>query len=86
MASFTGVGDSVSLTVPEKGEDILVSISGTYSMVIELQLKVGEGAWKNLLTFNTENATEASYYTTKITARICALLLPPIRVERRCLP
>lgn len=65
MASFTGVGDSVSLTVPEKGEDILVSISGTYSMVIELQLKVGEGAWKNLLTFNTENATEASYYTTK---------------------
>ena len=40
MASFTGVGDSVSLTVPEKGEDILVSISGTYSMVIELQLKV----------------------------------------------
>ena len=65
MASFTGVGDVINLTAPDKGEDILVSISGTYAMVIELQLKVGEGAYKNISTWSAANATVSSYYTTK---------------------
>lgn len=66
MASFTGVGDNVTLNVPKRGENVLVSISGTYNMVIELQKKVGDGAWKTIpaKTYSTENATVADYYTT----------------------
>ena len=65
MASFTGVSDSISLTVPAAGENVLVNLSGTYSMVIELQRKVGEGAWFSIQSWSTENATVAAYYTTK---------------------
>ena len=65
MASFTTVADVINLTVPDAGEDILVNLSGTYSMVIELQKKIGEGAWKNITTWSTANATVAAYYTTK---------------------
>jgi hypothetical protein len=65
MASFTTVADVINLTVPDAGEDILVNLSGTYNMVIELQKKVGEGAWKNIQSWSTANATVAAYYTTK---------------------
>ena len=66
MASFTGVGDSVELSLPEKGEDILVSLSGTYNMVIELQREIAPGLWSEAIrTYSTANATVADYYTTQ---------------------
>lgn len=67
MASFTSVGDNVELNVPERGENVLVSISGTYNMDIRLQKKVGDGVWKDLpgKTYTTANATVSDYYTTQ---------------------
>lgn len=65
MASFTGAGDSVALKVPARGEDILISLSGTYTMVIELQEKKGDGAYTTLRTYSTADATVADYYTTQ---------------------
>lgn len=75
MASFTAVDDAITLTVPDKGEDILVNLSGTYNMVIELQRKVGEGAWKNINTWSTANATVAAYYTTKQVGEVLRLIV-----------
>lgn len=75
MASFTAVNDVINLTVPDAGEDILVNLSGTYDMVIELQRKVGEGAWKNITTWSTANATVASYYTTKQIGEVLRLIV-----------
>jgi hypothetical protein len=65
MASFTGVGDNVTLSVPKPGENILISISGTYNMVIELQQDVGDGNYKTLRSYSTEDATVADYYTSQ---------------------
>lgn len=65
MASFTGVGDNVTLNVPARGENVLVSISGTYNMVIELQKEVGDGNYTTIKTYSTENATVSDYYTTQ---------------------
>lgn len=75
MATFTGVGDSVELSVAEAGENVLTTIFGTYNMVIELQKKVGEGAWKTLKTFNTEDATESHYYTTQGYGEVLRLIV-----------
>lgn len=69
MATFTGVGDSVSLSVPRKGERVAISISGTYNMTILFQKEVGSkgsGAWQTLSTYSTPNATVAeSYYSSE---------------------
>ena len=67
MASFTGVGDTVSLTVADRGEDVLVSLSGTYNMTILFQRAVGSpgtGAFETIKTYTTANATVADVYTT----------------------
>lgn len=65
MASFTSVGDSLELVVPDIGEDILISISGTYNMTILFQEKKGDGAWRTIKTYSTANATVSEYYTTE---------------------
>lgn len=67
MASFTGVGDTLSLFVPVKGSNIDVAISGTYNMVIKLQRELGSrgsGGWETLKTWDTANATVAYVHTT----------------------
>jgi len=76
MASFTTVLDSTELSVPTRGEDILISISGTYDMVIELQKKIGEGVWSSALkTWSTANATVADYYTTTDFGEVLRLIV-----------
>ena len=75
MASFTGVGDNVELTLPARGEDVLISLSGTYNMIIELQEKVGEGAYKTLRTYDTADATVADYYTTQKFGEVLRLIV-----------
>lgn len=68
MASFTGVGDSVELLVPARGETVDIDISGTYDMTIAFQREVGapgSGAFVTLQEFSTANATVAEKYVTK---------------------
>lgn len=67
MASFTGVGDNVTLNVPAANENILVSISGTYNMTIALQRETGSpgsGSFMELKRWSTANATVAYNYRT----------------------
>lgn len=67
MASFTTLGDTVSLSMQDKGEDVLVSISGTYDMTIELQREEGSrgsGSWQTLQSWSTANATVAYHHET----------------------
>lgn len=68
MASFTGVGDNVELTVPARGTEVDINISGTYNMTILFQREMGSpgsGAWETINTYSTANATVAETYTTK---------------------
>ncbi len=68
MTDFTTAGNTLELFVPDKGETIHVAISGTYVMVIDLQLELGSkgsGAWRNVKRFNTTNETESFDYITK---------------------
>lgn len=68
MASFTSVGDSVTLNMTHKGDVAAVALSGTYSMVIELQREVGSpgsGAWEKLKQWSTANATVAYNWVTQ---------------------
>lgn len=68
MASFTGVGDSVSLQMTAPGDTVDIDISGTYNMTILLQREVGSpgsGAWETLRTYDTANATVAEKYETE---------------------
>lgn len=68
MASFTGAGDSVELTVANRDEDVTISISGTYNMTILFQREQGSpgsGSWETLETYSTANATVSEVYTTK---------------------
>lgn len=68
MASFTAIDDTLVLDVPARGENIALAISGTYNMTILFQREKGSpgsGSFETLLTFNTEDATEAANYTTK---------------------
>lgn len=68
MASFTGVGDNTALTLRDKGEQVLISISGTYNMTILFQIEQGapgSGAWQTVKTYSTANATVSEIYTTK---------------------
>lgn len=68
MASFTGVGDTTTLTSTRKGNDVSVAISGTYDMTIALQREVGSpnsGSWEEIERWSTANATVAYTHTTK---------------------
>jgi len=67
MASFTGVGDSLEYDATYKGEIIAVAISGTYSMTIALQKRVGSkgsGAWVDIIEWSTDDATVAYDHVT----------------------
>lgn len=68
MASFTGVGDTVTLSVSDKEEKVSVALSGTYSMTIALQKEVGSpgsGMWEEIERWSTDDATVAyDYFTT----------------------
>ena len=67
MASFTGVGDTVTLSMTHKGDKADVAISGTYAMTIALQREQGgpgSGSWETIKEWSTANATVAyPYYT-----------------------
>jgi hypothetical protein len=65
MASFTGVGDSVELTLVDRGETVAIALSGTYNMTIRFQKKVGVGAWQTVYEYTTANATVADIYVTE---------------------
>ena len=67
--SFTDVDtQSDVLALKAIGENITVSISGTYAMTLELQREVGSpssGAWERVLgPWSTANATVTAYYVT----------------------
>jgi hypothetical protein len=68
MASFTSAGDSVTLGVMKKaGTSFDVALSGTYDMVIDLEVEVGakgSGAWDLVKSYSTANATVAERFTT----------------------
>lgn len=66
MASFTAVGDSVTLDLTYKGDVAAVAIFGTYNMTIALQRESGSkgsGAWDTIKEWSTANATVAYNYT-----------------------
>ena len=68
MADLTGVGDTLVLDVPDKGETVSIAVSGTYVMTILFQVEIGSpgsGAFQTLFTFNTVDGTEAEIYVTK---------------------
>lgn len=68
MASFTAVGDNVTLNMSHKGDVAAVAISGTYNMTIQLQREIGSpgsGAWLPIEEWSTEDATVAFNYVTK---------------------
>ena len=64
--SFTDVDtQSDVLALKAVGENVTVSISGTYAMTLELQREVGSpssGAWERVLgPWSTANATVTAY-------------------------
>ena len=68
MASFADAGDTLILSVPNKGTEIDVAISGTYNMTIDLEREVGapaSGAWELLESYSTANATVAESYVSE---------------------
>jgi len=67
MASFTGVGDNVELSLTLKGERFDVAISGTYNMTIDVQREEGSkgsGAWRTFKSYTTADATVADTFST----------------------
>lgn len=64
MASFTDVLDTVSLSVPRRGEEFDVALSGTYAMDIALQRETapGSGSWQTVKHYTTANATVAERF------------------------
>lgn len=68
MASLTGVGDSVTLDVADRGETVTIAISGTYNMTLLFQREKGSpgsGSWETLKTYTTANATVSEDYVTQ---------------------
>ena len=67
MASFTGVGDNVTLRTADRDEAVSVALSGTYNMTIALQREKGSpgsGAFEEVKRWSEANATVAhTYYT-----------------------
>lgn len=58
-ASLTTVDTSISLSVPLGGDNLNVSISGTYNMTLALQRATSPAqlAWETIKTWSTANAT-----------------------------
>jgi hypothetical protein len=78
MASFTGVGDNVTLTVPSVGETCAVALSGTYNMTIQLEREVGSpgsGAYKLMKKWTTANATVAYNFTNDVAGQKYRLIV-----------
>ena len=75
MASFTGVGDNVELSVPRRGENYTVALSGTYNMRIDLQRKVGDGAWQTVKKYTTANATVADTFSATMENEVMRLIV-----------
>lgn len=67
QASFTDVGDTNTLAVPTKGENLSIAISGTYAMTIRLERAVTpeRSAWETLKEWSTANATVAYTLTSE---------------------
>jgi hypothetical protein len=68
MATLTNAGDSVSLTLSQAGETAAIALSGTYDMIVLVQVEqgaVGSGSWQTLKRYATANATvsDAVYST-----------------------
>lgn len=66
MASFTGVGDTTSLTLSRRGDIARVALSGTYDMTIALQREEGSpgsGSWSTIKKWSTANATVSYDYS-----------------------
>lgn len=65
--SFTAVGASATLFVPEKGDVVSISISGTYDQDIVFQraITADETAWETLYSWSTANATISQVFSTK---------------------
>ena len=67
MATLTNIGDNTTLFVPDRNEQITVSISGTYNLTIALEIELGSkgsGQWQRIKTYSTANATVFEGYTT----------------------
>ena len=66
MADLEDVGDTVELQMTDKGENVDIAISGTYTMTILFQREVvpNSGAWLTLRTYDTIDATVADIYVT----------------------
>ena len=69
MASFTSADDTVVLDIPDRGETIDIALSGTYSMLIDLEREIGSngsGAWQKVKTVSAAaNATIASTHVSE---------------------
>lgn len=65
--SFTSATQSTSLRLQEIGEEVTVSLSGTYSAVVQLEraLTPDETSWERVMgPWRTDNATVAEVYRT----------------------
>ena len=67
MASLADVGDNVELQMVDKGENVDIALSGTYSMIVLFQREVvaGSDAWETIRTYVTVDATVADVYVTR---------------------
>lgn len=65
----TGVGAQATLSLKDAGEDVTLSLSGTYDMTVQLERErgsPGSGSWEVVLgPYTTANATVSDIYTTK---------------------
>ena len=70
MATLSSVGDAVTLFQADKGEHVVIAISGTYQMDIELQKEQGSknsGSWQTVPGYQyiLHDATVADTYITE---------------------
>ncbi len=68
MATLDDIGESVEIQMVDKGENVDISIVGTYVMTILFQREVGSpgsGAWETLRTYTTIDATVAEVHVTQ---------------------
>lgn len=96
MASFTGVGDNVTLVLKKKGDRASIALSGTYAMRIVLQkAERNISRWKTIKEWKTADATVAENYEASAddeqlrlivkedTSGTCTALLTELRSNRQ---